>query len=408
MRAQYLKLWPDLRTKQKLGRIFGLVAALPLLINLFISEVAMAQTYSTERILATSNTISGKFSRQKVELGKTGLSFSTILNENMHVWTDPSPVKEGVVARIYDPENRDKLMIEVHHILFPSFADASTAGYGFLALNGYNRILQDSSHGNSVFGFLAGSEFKEGLGYDRMSRLAVVSHGSDVLIIQATFDYDDYPDYEDALSRFFGGLEMESESAAFKTLKEQTAKGGEVFLYPEGWDLKTVDSSNKPEGTSDYNLSINGEEYPNLVVHIRPVDLAKGREVAADMISTFTKQIDDSSQASFVGDADMETIKSSSGEPIAHAYARGWDTTTGGHFVTEIFVQRNADVASISVLGLNTYDARRNIRSFDKETQDIIFRSWVAGISAYSVVKKSLVMNRDAIKRDFDLRVLDH
>lgn len=34
----------------------------------------------------------------------------------------------------------------------------------------------------------------------------------------------------------------------------------------------------------------------------------------------------------------------------AHAYARGWDTTTGGHFVTEIFVQRNADVASISVL----------------------------------------------------------
>ncbi|MFK3780305.1 hypothetical protein [Agrobacterium sp. NPDC089420] len=368
----------------------------------------MAQTYSTERILATSTTISGKFSRRKVDLGESGFSFSTILSENMHVWVDSSPVKEGVVARIYDPEDRDKLMIEVHHIRFPSFADADTAGYGFFALNGYNRILQDPSQGNSVFGFLAASEFKEGTGYGRMSRLAAVSYGSDVLIIQAGFDYDDYPAYEDALSRFFGGLEMEDESAAFKSLKEQTAKGGEIFLYPEGWDVKTLDSSNKPQGTSDYNLSMNGEEYPNLVVHIRPVDLAKGREVAADMISTFTKQIDDSSEASFVGEADMETIKNSSGEPVAHAYARGWDTTNGGHFVTEIHVQKNANASSISVLGVNTYDARRNIRSFDEETQDIIFKSWVTGISAYSVVKKSLAMNRDSIEQDFDLRALGH
>ncbi len=377
-----------------------------MLFNLSVSEVAMSQTYSTERILATNTEISGKYSLQKIDLGETGFSFSTILNDSMDIWTEPSPPKEGLIARIYDPENRDKLMIEVQRITFASFADAKTAGYGFLALNGYNRILQDTDKTNSVFGFLAASEFKEGTGYGRMARLAAISHGRDVLIIQATFDYDDYPHYEDALSRFFGGIQMENDSEAFKSIKQETAKAGEVFLYPRDWDLKMVDSSNKPEGTSDYNLSLAGEEYPNLVVHIRPVDLAKGKDVAVDMISTFTKQIDDSQQASFVGDADMETIKGQSGEAIAHAYARGWDTATGGHFVTEIYVQKNARPSSISVLGLNTYDARRNIGSFDKETQQIIFKGWVSGVSAYSVAKISLAGTDKKIAQQFELRAV--
>ncbi len=377
-----------------------------MLFNLSVSEVAMSQTYSTERILATNTEISGKYSRQKIDLGETGFSFSTILNDSMDIWTEPSPPKEGLIARIYDPENRDKLMIEVQRIKFASFADAKTAGYGFLALNGYNRILQDTDKTNSVFGFLAASEFKEGTGYGRMARLAAISHGRDVLIIQATFDYDDYPRYEDALSRFFGGIQMENDSEAFKSIKQETAKAGEVFLYPRDWDLKMVDSSNKPEGTSDYNLSLAGEEYPNLVVHIRPVDLAKGKDVAVDKISTFTKQIDDSQQASFIGDADMETIKGQSGEAIAHAYARGWDTATGGHFVTEIYVQKNARPSSISVLGLNTYDARRNIGSFDKETQQIIFKGWVSGVSAYSVAKISLAGTDKKIAQEFELRAV--
>lgn len=383
-----------------------LTIGMSMLSNFFLSEVAMAQTYSTERILATTTEISGKFSRKKIDLGEIGFSFSTILDDSLHIWTEPSPPKEGVIARIYDPENRDKLMIEVQRIQFASFADAKTAGYGFLALNGYNRILQDTTKTNSVFGFLAASEFKEGTGYGRMARLAAISHGREVLIIQATFDYGDYPRFEDALSRFFGGIQMENDSEAIKSLKQETAKSGEVFLYPRGWDLKIVDSSNKPEGTSDYNLSLGGEEYPNIVVHIRPVDLAKGTEIAMDMISTFTKQIDDSAQASFVGDADMETIKSQSGEILAHSYARGWDTKSGGHFVTEIYVQKNATPSSISVLGLNTYDARRNIASFDKDAQQIIFKGWVTGVSAYSAAKISLGQTYKEIEQEFDLRAV--
>lgn len=376
------------------------------LFTLFISEVAMAQTYSTERILAISTEESGKYTRKKIDLGETGFSFSSILNDKMDIWTEEAPQeKEGVIARIYEPEDRDKLMIEVHRLRFPSFADAQTAGYGFLAINGYNRILQDQEKGNSVFGFLAGSEFKEGAGYSRMSRVAAISHGRDVLVIHAAFEYEDYPDYEDALSRFFGGIRMEDDGDAFASLRQEKAKGGEIFLYPKNWDVKKVDSSGKPQGTSDYNLSLDGEEYPNLVVHIRPVDLTKGREVAAEMISKFTKQIDQSGQTSFAGDAEMQTIKNTSGETVAHAYARAWDMAAGGHFVSEIYVQKNTSL-SISVLGLNTYDARRNIRSFDAESRQMVFNGWVTGVSAFSVAKISLGQERSEIERQFDLRAV--
>lgn len=372
---------------------------------LVFSDAAIARNYSAERIFATINEVSGNFSRKRVKLGNTGFSFSTILQNGMNIWTEANPDgKEGVIARIYELENRDKLMIEVHHIRFPSFAEAPTAGHGFLALNNYNRIITDRQKSNSVFGFLAGGEFQDGRGYGRMARIAAISHGRDVLIIHAAFDYDDYPKYENALARFFGGLEMENESDALKSLNEETAKGGEVFLYPQGWEVKEADTGDKPRGTSDYNLSLEGEEYPNLVVHIRPVDLAKGREVAAGMISAFTKQISESPKASFAGEAEMETVRSSSGEDLAYSYARGWDTTQGGRFVTEIYVQKNAALSSISILGLNTYDVRRNIGSFDKDAQHIIFKGWVTGVSAYLLAQNSLAQDRNDVVRNFDLK----
>jgi hypothetical protein len=367
----------------------------------------MAESYSTERLFALSGEIAKGYSEKHIELGDTGFGFTTIVSDKMDVWTDSDIAEaDGVVAKIYEPGNRDKLMIEIRRVRFDSFAEAQTAGYGFLSLNGYNRIIQNKEKGNTVFGFLTASEFDETSGYGKMARAAVISHGKEVLIVHATFDYDDYPAYEDALGRFFGGIKMDDPSKAVESLSQQTAKKGEVFLYPRDWQVQEIDSRGKPEGTSDYNLSLEGAEYPNLVVHIRPADLAKGREVAADMISALTKQIDDNPQVAFTGQPEMETYKGASGQEIAHGYVRSWEISSGGQFMSEIYVQRNSEPSSISVLGLNSYDVRRHIASFDEETRQIIFKAWVEGVSAYSIAKWSLAQQPQDFSSEFDLRAI--
>lgn len=394
---------PEMSIKFRLGSYLKTLAGAFLMLVSVMTEVSMAETYTAERIFAISDQAAAGSLRKKIDLGETGFSFTTLLDDKMEIWIDPAVNdKEGVIAKIYEPENRDKLMIEVHRLRFPSFAEAQVAGYGFLALNGYNRIIQDRAKGNTVFGYLAGSEFDDAKGYSRMARAAVVTHGRDVLVVMAQFDYDDYPELEDTLARFFGGIKMEEASSAFESLTEKKTEHGERFLYPRDWQLKKLDDTDRPAGSADYSMAIEGNEYPNVLLLIRQGTLEEARKVGAKMISEFTDQIEKSGKASFVGNPTMETFKNESGEVIAHSYARGWDTASGEPFVSEFYVQKNAAPSTTSIVGLNSLDVRRRIDTFDEESRQTLFKGWVTGVSAYSLVKMSLTRDEEAISREFD------
>ncbi|SCX34670.1 hypothetical protein DSM25559_4550 [Agrobacterium rosae] len=398
---------PGLSMKFRLGLYVKTIAGALLMLVSVMTGVSMAETYPTERIFAISDEAAAGSSRKKIDLGETGFSFTTLLDDKMETWTDPGVNdKQGVIAKIYEPENRDKLMIEVHRLRFPSFAEAQVTGYGFLALNGYNRIIQDKAKGNTVFGYLAGSEFDDAKGYSRMARAAVVTHGRDVLVVMAQFGYDDYPELEDTLARFFGGIKMEEASSAFESLAEKKTQHGEIFLYPRDWQLKKFDDTDRPAGSADYSMAMEGNEYPNVLLLIRQGSLEEARKVGTKMISEFTDQVEKSGKASFAGDPTLETFKDENGKVIAHSYARGWDTPSGGPFVSEFYVQKNAAPSTTSIVGLNSLDVRRRIDTFDEETRQILFNGWVTGVSAYSVVKMSLTQDEEAISTEFDLRAV--
>lgn len=371
-------------------------------------EEAVAN-YTTEEIFRIDTGEASGFSRQEIDLGDTGFSFSTLVKDGMDIWTGDGAQEPGEpIARIYEPENRDALMIEVHRIEFASFAEAPSAGYGFLARQGYNRVIQDKANSNAGFGYLAGGVVDENDNYSRMARVAAITHGKEVLLIYAVFDYDDYPQVEDAVARFLGAIKMNDTGAPAESLRDVKASAGERFLVPSDLSLQELDTQGEPSGTSDYSLTMEGREYPNLLVMIRPIALAKGRELGVKMIEQFTKQVDESPKASFAGEAEMQTYKSDSSEPTGHSYARGWDTDTGAYLVSEFMIQENADAGSTSIIGLNTFDLRRGIDTFDDEAKDIIFKAWVTGVSAYSAAQISLKEGADHYRRNLDIRAIGH
>ncbi|WP_407352498.1 hypothetical protein [Luteimonas sp. R10] len=365
--------------------------------------------YTAEQIFRIETEEASGFSRREIDLGDTGFSFSTLVKNGMDISTGEGAQEPGEpIARIYEPENREALMIEVHHVEFPSFAEAPSAGYGFLARQGYNRVLQDKAKSNAGFGYLAGSVVEENGDYTRMARVAAITHGKDVLIIYAVFDYDAYPEVEEAVAHFLGAIKMDETGAPADALRDMKTSSGERFLVPTDLALQELDTKGEPSGTSDYTLTLEGQEYPNLLVMIRPITLEEGRDLGVKMIDQFTKQVEENPKASFAGEAQLQTHKSDNGEPTAHSYARGWDTDTSAYLVSEFMIQENADAEATSIIALNTFDVRRGIDTFDDEAKDIIFKSWVAGASAYSATYISLQEGADHYLRDLDIRAIGH
>ncbi|WP_273786545.1 hypothetical protein [Brucella intermedia] len=87
-------------------------------------------------------------------MGQPEFSFTAVVPRDLHVWTrdgDTDAAGEPF-ACLYYPERREEFMVEVHRIAFPAFAEAITAGHGFPARWGYNRILRDADRCQSAFG----------------------------------------------------------------------------------------------------------------------------------------------------------------------------------------------------------------------------------------------------------------
>lgn len=363
--------------------------------------------YSTEQIFTTSREEAPGFSRQRIDFGDSSFAFTTLVPDSMTVWTgDGSEASDEPVALIYEPEERDRFLIEVRRIEFPAFAEAQVAGYGFLGLQGYNRVIQDKDNSNAAFAYLAGGVAEENGSYSRMARLATISRGNEVLFIYATFDYGDFPEFQDVLSRFMGAIKMDEPGTPMDALREMTAAGGERLLIPSDWAVRDADTQDP--GRTDFDMTLDGNEYPNITATIRPVSLEEGRKLGAEMIQTYTRQVEESPNAEFAGDAEMKTYQSDTGEPIAYGFARGLITVDGALLISEFYIQTNHDVESMSIIGLNSFDVRRGVDQFPAEIQDQIFKGWVTGSSAYAVLRISLHEGVEYFKNDLDITALGH
>lgn len=365
--------------------------------------------YTTEQLFSTRTDQGENDVRSDVDFGQPEFSFTVVVPRDLHVWTqDGEPDMGGEpLARLYYPERRDEFMVEVHRIKFPGFAEAITAGHGFLARQGYNRILRDAGRSNNAFGLLAGAVEEEGGTYGRMARLATVSRGRDVLFVYAYFDYDDYEHYEPVVSRLFGTLRMNEDGAPAEALETVTAPGGTEFLVPSGW-IVTLNDKPEREGASDYSLSLPDQEYPNIQVQIRPDDLETGRQLGVGMIEAFNRQIEENDQFRFVGDGEQVTHSNASGETVAYSYARSWDILeTEAPMVSEFHIQKNAD-STLAITAINAFDGRRKVDQFDDEIADLLFRNWVVGLSAYAAARMSLLNGLDGFRQELDIRAVQH
>lgn len=363
--------------------------------------------YTTAQIFETRRDEAPGFSRQRIGFGEPLFSFSTLLADDLVVETaDAASGADEPAIRIRAAEGGDNFAIEIHRIGFPAFAEAQIAGYAFLGMRGYERVLQDFDNSNAALGHLAGATLRADGSYNRMARLVTVSRGRDVLFVYAAFDYDDYPVYRETLSRFLGAIEMDEPGAPMEALEMIEAAGGERLAVSPDWT--TIEADTEGEGRSDYALSLGDQEYPNLFVTIRPIALEDARQLGVGIIGDYTEQVEASPLAKFAGDAEMETELDGDGAPLAYAYARGVLTVDGALLVSMFRIQTNHDAASSAIIGLNGFDARRGAEGFDAEIRDLIFKGWVAGSSAYAMLARSLHRGIEHLETDLDIRSLGH
>jgi hypothetical protein len=386
------------------------VHRLLLFVFLFLASlkgVSMA-AYTTEQLFSTSTEEAEGFATKAVDFGSPEFAFTTLVNEQMELWIGESSENEDEpLVRVYSPEQRDEFMIEVYRVKFAAFAEAITAGHGFLAKKGYNRIVRDIDKSNNAFAMLAGGLADESGNYTRLGRLAVISRGAEALFVYAHMDYDDYPKYEPTVSRFLGALRMKEDGALQNAFEVVKAENGSEFFAAKGWSVKKND---KPErqGASDYSMTLPDQEYPNIQIQIRPDNLETGRKLGAEMIAALTKEIEGSSKAHFVGEPELTTMKTESGESYAYTYSRGWDINeTGVPMVSEFQIQKNKN-GTIAICGYNTYDSRRKVGEFDEEAGNLLFKNWVVGVSAYAAAQMSLLHGKDDFLRGLDIRAVGH
>lgn len=367
----------------------------------------ISANYTIEEIFETSRDSAPGIERRQMDVGGPLFTFSTLVDKDLvTVRRDDSANPDKPVVLRMEAEGHARLVIEIHRIQFPTFAEAQVAGSAFLGMRGYDRVLQDFAKSNAAFGHLAGATLRKDGSYDRMARLATVSRGREVLFIYAAFDYDDYPAYRETLSRFLGAIEMDIPGGPMDALQVIEAEGGERFAISPEWQIIEADIGE--HGRSDYQLSLDGQEYPNIFVTIRPASLEEARTLGAGIIRKYTEQVDASPHAEFAGEAEMNTELGANEEPAAYSYARGIRTVDGALLVSMFRIQTNHQSASSAVIGLNSFDARRGVEGFDADIQERIFKGWVAGSSAFTILARSLQHGIDHVENDFDIRALGH
>jgi hypothetical protein len=362
--------------------------------------------YTTEELFSTSTENGGGFTRTDFTFEVSELSFTTLVPDAMKVWIGKNPEEGDVVARVYDPAQRDNFLIEVHRVDFPSFAQAISAGHGYLSRLGYDRIIRDEAKSNHAFALLSAVKQEPSGEYGQMARAAVVSRGTTVLIAIATLRYDNYRAYEPVIARFFGGLRMALDIALDKQLKSVTGAQGTRFLVPAEWSVAETGKASEA-GAADYAMTLSENEYPNISCQVRPGTIESGREFAVQMSEAFTASIKARPEARLDGAPERKTYNRPHGAVVGYSFAQQWTLTK---YALPMIAQFNVQInesKTLGLCGLNAFDGQRNT-GHDDESTDIIYRNWVVGISAFAIARLSLQDGTDAVLNDLDIRQLGH
>lgn len=373
---------------------------------LLTATAGSSSAYTAEELFSTSSEASDGFSRREFTFAAPELSFTTLVPQNLEVWIGEDPNESDVVARIYDPDRRDAFLIEVHRVEFPSFAQAISAGHGYLARLGYDRVIRDATKSNHAFALLSAVKLERPDKYGQMARAAVVSRGTTVLIAIATLRYDDYPVYEPVIARFFGGLQMASNVALDKLVKRVDASNGTAFLVPVEWSVEQTELASN-ENAADYAMTLPDNEYPNVSCQVRSGTIRDGRDLATQASEDFSASIKASSVAQLDGLAERKTYNDPHGTITGYSFAQPWTATRYSlPMIAQFNVQSNKD-KSLGFCALNAFDGQRNT-GHDAETSDMIYRNWVVGISAFAIARLSLLDGADKVLNDLDIRRLGH
>ncbi|MGQ4275393.1 hypothetical protein [Terrihabitans sp. B22-R8] len=371
-----------------------------------MSMTGIASAYTTDELFSTRTEEGPGYIRQSFDLGAPELAFTAIVADGVDVRVLKQPGDDGLVARIFSPETDKPLAIEIYRIEFPSFAQAITAGHGFLAQQGFDRILRDEVKSNHAFALLSAAEERGEGAYGKMARAAVISRGNVVLIAVSIFDYADYPRHEPVLARFFGGLRMSARVDLAARLKTVSVMEGSVFLVPGEWSVEKTGKAAEANA-ADYSLELTDDEYPNISCQIRPGTIAEGRALGVQMAKEFSASITASPKARLDAAPELKTYNAPSGDIVGYSFAQAWTATEYAlPMVAQFNVQLNSN-RTLGICGVNAFDGQRTAGQ-DSESADIIYRNWVVGLSAFALARLSLRDGVDAVRADLDVSGLGH
>lgn len=159
--------------------LVGASAALPAL-----ADDAIAIAFSADGLLSTETAGAPGVSQKAFNLPVAGFNFTALVDDTLTVWIGDSAPDEGkAIAAVYFPETRDEFSCQLYHYKTDSFVEAKSAGRAFLAINGYQEVLENEQASNNAFAQMAGLTSDGGGGHQSLARIAAISGGSKFLIL---------------------------------------------------------------------------------------------------------------------------------------------------------------------------------------------------------------------------------
>jgi hypothetical protein len=376
-----------------------------LLVAFLIMGNGVAMAYSADELLTIETAGAQGVSEKAFDLPERDFKFTAFVNDALTVWVADSAQKEGdAIAAIYYPETRDEFAAEVYHFQADSFVEAKSAGRAFLAISGYEKVVQSEQRSNNAFALMAGFTGDGSDGYQKLARIAAISRGSEFVIIYCRISPDKYKKYEPTIARLFGTLKLAAAPTFHDDFEVQSYSDRTSFLVPKGWNLSQKPTSSI-KGTN-FTLS-HDREYPNLFFSVREESFDRTKELAEAMIGDFRAGIAANDNARLVGEPIGREIEKQ-GEVTGFLFAHSWDLVGSDiPMISQFLIQKNLG-DTLGVISINTLDIRRAREKFEPLEYHEAMKAWATSMSAFSAAALSMKEGPHAFRQTLDVRALGH
>jgi hypothetical protein len=380
--------------------LIGASAALPAL-----ADDAIATPFSADGLLSTETASVPGVSQKAFNLPAADFNFTALVDDTLTVWIADSAPDEGkAIAAVYFPETRDEFSCQIYHYKTDSFVEAKSAGRAFLAINGYQEVLENEQASNNAFALMAGLTSDGGGGYQSLARIAAISGGSEFVILYCRLKPDTYTKYEHTVARLFGTLKLANPPDFSGSFEAQSYADKTNFLVPRGWTLSQKPTSSV-RGTN-FTLVLE-REYPNISLSVREEGFERTKSLAEGMISSFYAGIKANANARLIDEPGGREIQKQ-GEVTGFLFAHAWDLADSDiPMISQFLIQKNLG-ETLGAISINTLDIRRAREKFDPSEYQEAMEAWATSMSAFSVASLSMKEGPEAFRRTLDVRALGH